>query len=55
MAMTLIYVPCVASIGAIRRETNSWKWTAFAVAYSLVLGWITAVIIYQVGLLFAPS
>lgn len=54
MAMTLIYVPCVASIGAIRRETNSWKWTAFAVAYSLILGWITAVIIYQVGLLFAP-
>jgi ferrous iron transport protein B len=24
MVMTLIYVPCVAAIGAIRRETNSW-------------------------------
>jgi ferrous iron transport protein B len=49
MAMTLIYVPCVASIGAIRRETNSWKWTAFAVGYSLILGWTVSVMIYQIG------
>jgi ferrous iron transport protein B len=52
MAMTLIYIPCVATIGAIKRETNSWKWTGIAVGYSLVLGWIVAVLIYQVGRLF---
>ncbi|MCK4260715.1 MAG: ferrous iron transport protein B [Halanaerobiales bacterium] len=49
LVMTLIYVPCVAAIGAIKRETNSWKWTAFAVGYSLVLGWILAFIVYQGG------
>jgi ferrous iron transport protein B len=49
MVMTLIYIPCVAAIGAIRRETNSWGWTAFAVGYSLVLGWIMAVLVFQVG------
>lgn len=49
MVMTLVYIPCVAAIGAIRRETNSWKWTALAVGYSLVLGWLLAVIIYQGG------
>jgi len=49
MVMTLIYVPCAATIGAIRRETNSWGWTGFAVAYSLVLGWIMAVLVFQVG------
>jgi ferrous iron transport protein B len=49
MAMTLIYVPCVAAIGAIKRETNSWKWTGIAIGYSLVLGWIVAVIIFQIG------
>ncbi|ABY92437.1 ferrous iron transport protein B [Thermoanaerobacter brockii subsp. lactiethylicus] len=49
MVMTLIYIPCVATIGAIKRETNSWKWTAFAVGYTLALGWLMAVIVYQGG------
>lgn len=49
MVMVLVYIPCAATIGAIRRETNSWGWTAFAVLYSLFLGWILAVGIYQVG------
>ncbi|MCS5696780.1 FeoA family protein [Desulfofundulus thermocisternus] len=49
MAMCLIYIPCAATIGAIKRETNSWKWTAFAIGYSLVLGWLVAVIFYQGG------
>ncbi|KYH30868.1 ferrous iron transport protein B [Neomoorella mulderi] len=49
MVMTLIYIPCVATIAAIRRETNSWGWTAFAIGYSLVLGWVMAVLVFQVG------
>jgi len=49
MVMTLIYIPCVAAIGAIRRETNSWGWTAFAAGYSLILGWGMAVLVFQVG------
>jgi ferrous iron transport protein B len=48
MLMTLLYVPCIAVIGAIKRETN-WKWTALAVSYSLILGWVVAVAFYQVG------
>lgn len=52
MVVSLVYIPCVATIGAIKRETNSWGWTAFAVGYSLVLGWIMAVIVYQIGKLF---
>ncbi len=55
MVMTLIYIPCVAAIGAIKRETNSWGWTIFAVGYSLVLGWLMAVLVYQVGILFGFS
>lgn len=49
MVMTLIYIPCVAAIAAIRRETNSWKWTFFAIGYTLVLGWLMAVLVYQGG------
>lgn len=49
MVMTLIYIPCIATVGAIKRETNSWGWTAFAVGYSLVFGWVLAVLVYQIG------
>jgi ferrous iron transport protein B len=51
MAISLIYVPCIAAIGAIYRETNL-RWTALAVGYSLILGWVVATIIYQVGKFF---
>ena len=49
MVMSLVYMPCVATLAAIRRETGSRAWTAFAMAYPLVLGWVLAVIVYQVG------
>jgi ferrous iron transport protein B len=53
MVMTLIYVPCVATIGTIKRETNSWGWTLFVVAYTLILGWLVAVLIFQIGKYFS--
>jgi ferrous iron transport protein B len=49
MAFVLIYVPCLATVAVIRRETNSWKWTAFSIAYSTVLAWFVAFVIYQGG------
>jgi ferrous iron transport protein B len=52
MAMTLIYVPCAATIAIIRRETNSWRWPGLVIGYTLVLGWIVATLIYQIGRLF---
>jgi len=52
MAMVLIYVPCAATIATIKKETNSWKWTGFVVGYTLVLAWLVAVLIYQIGSLF---
>ena len=52
MVFCLIYVPCVATIGVIRRETNSWRWPAFTVAYTVALGWVMATLIYQIGSLF---
>jgi ferrous iron transport protein B len=52
MAMSLLYIPCMATIAIIRRETNSWKWTWFTIGYTLALGWTVATLIYQIGSLF---
>jgi len=49
MAFVLIYIPCLATVSVIKRETNSWKWTGFSIAYSTILAWIVAFVIYQGG------
>ena len=49
LAFNLLCAPCFAAIGAIRREMNSAKWTAFAIAYQCVLAYAVALVIYQIG------
>ncbi len=40
---------CVATIATIRRETNSWRWPIFAWTYMTVIGYVGALLIYQLG------
>ena len=47
----MLYAPCVATLAVIKKETGSWKWTAFSTAYSTTLGFIVAVLVYQIGAL----
>ena len=51
MAFVLIYIPCLATVAVIRRETNSWKWTGLSISYSLVLAWVVSFVIYQGGMI----
>lgn len=51
MTFCLLYTPCMAAVATIRRETNSWKWTAFGALFQLVLAWIVATVVYQIGVL----
>lgn len=55
MVMSLLYCPCAATIGAIKRETNSGKWAFAAAIYTCVIGWIAGVVVYQVGKLLGFS
>lgn len=45
----LIYFPCVAVIGAIRKESGSWLWAAFTVFYTTGLAWLIAFAVNQIG------
>lgn len=49
MVFVLLYTPCVAVIGVIKRETNSWKWTIFSVVYQFAVAWVVAMMVYQIG------
>lgn len=48
MVMTLVYIPCVATIAVIRREIGT-KWAALSVGISVTLGYVLAVLVFQVG------
>ncbi|MDD3932053.1 MAG: ferrous iron transport protein B, partial [Eubacteriales bacterium] len=49
MVFTLLYMPCMAAFGAIKREMNSWKWTLAAVGYQTGIAWLMSFIIFQAG------
>ena len=55
LIFNLLCAPCFAAIGAIRREMNSGKWTAFAIAYQCIFAYAISLIVYQFGLLFTGN
>lgn len=49
MAFILLYVPCLATVGVIKKETSSTKWTLFSIVYALIIAYIISLVIYQGG------
>lgn len=46
-----IYAPqCISTLATIRRETHSWKQTAFATGYLFALAWLAAFATYRIAL-----
>ncbi len=52
MVFVLLYTPCVATIGVIRRELKSAKWTAATIGYQLFAAWLLSTLVYQIGRVF---
>ncbi|MFH0921843.1 MAG: ferrous iron transport protein B [Fibrobacterota bacterium] len=55
MLFSLLYTPCIASLVTLIREVRSWKWSIFGLVYPLVLAWVAAVTVRQMGLLMGLS
>ncbi len=49
LVFNLLCAPCFAAMGAIKREMNSAKWTAFAIAYQCAFAYAVALCINQIG------
>ena len=49
MIFNLLCAPCFAAMGAIKREMNNGKWTAFAIGYMCALAYCSALVVYQLG------
>ena len=53
LIFNLLCAPCFAAMGAIKREMNNWKWTAFAIGYQTVFAYVIAFIVYQFSIAFS--
>ncbi|MBB6447100.1 ferrous iron transport protein B [Bacillus benzoevorans] len=49
MVFILLYIPCLATVATIYKETRSKKWTAISIVYALALAYVLSLIIYQGG------
>ena len=52
MIFNLLCAPCFAAMGAIKREMNNAKWTAFAIGYMCVFAYAVSLVVYQFGAWF---
>jgi ferrous iron transport protein B len=50
MIFNLLCAPCFAAMGAIKREMNNGKWTAFAIGYMCLFAYCAGLVVYQLGL-----
>jgi ferrous iron transport protein B len=51
LVVTMLFIPCVATVAVIRQETNSVKWTLFSVAFYLTLSTLTGMLVYHLALI----
>jgi ferrous iron transport protein B len=52
LLFVLFYLPCVAVIAAVGRESGSWKWAGFVLFYTTAIAWTVSFVVYQLGSLF---
>lgn len=49
MVFFAVAMQCLSTVAAIRRETNSWNWAGFSIAYLNALAWVGSFVVYQGG------
>ena len=49
MIFCLLYIPCIATLATIKRESGSWKFTGICVVFQLLLAWFVTFLVYQIG------
>ncbi|TLU55657.1 MAG: ferrous iron transport protein B [Chlorobium sp.] len=50
MVFVLLYIPCVAAIGVMKKEVGKWRPVLLYSAYSLSVAWILSFVVYRLAL-----
>lgn len=49
MVFFVLAMQCMSTVAVVRRETNSWRWPLFMIAYMTALAYLAALATYQIG------
>ncbi|MCK4979901.1 MAG: ferrous iron transport protein B, partial [Candidatus Delongbacteria bacterium] len=49
MIFILLYIPCIATVIAIKNETRSWQWATFSVFFTTGIAWIVSYLVFNIG------
>ncbi len=49
LAAQMLFIPCAATVAAIRQETHSWKWTLIDIVLLTALALIGGIVTYQIA------
>ena len=52
MLFCLLYVPCVATVATVKKESGSRKFTIGMITFQLILAWVVSTLVFQIGSLF---
>lgn len=47
LAFFVLACQCMSTVAAIKRETHSWRWPAFVLAYTYSLAYVAALVVFQ--------
>jgi ferrous iron transport protein B len=47
LAVTMLFIPCAATLATIRQETGGWRWALFNIGLLLVISFGVGILIYQ--------
>jgi ferrous iron transport protein B len=51
LVVQMLFVPCVATVAAVKQETGSWGWTLFNLMFLFIVSWTAGVGVYWLATL----
>jgi len=47
LTVTMLFIPCMATVAVMRQETGSWRWTLFDIALLLAIALVSGILVYH--------
>jgi ferrous iron transport protein B len=49
LVVQMLFIPCAATVGAIRQETRSWRWTLLTIGLLALVSFGAGLVVYQIA------
>jgi ferrous iron transport protein B len=49
LVFQVLFIPCIATVAAIRQETKTWRWPFFTIVFQLILSFSMAILVFQIA------